>query len=128
MSDPKLDLAKLNSSLRFRQTYERWADKVQTPPKGHEQEECWHWLGSKRGGRGKGGQYGQFWYDDKPGYAHRYSYEVHHGPIPENYEVDHVCQNRLCCNPWHLRLLPRRSNRRRTTKRKEVKWGGDKSK
>jgi len=118
MSDPKLDLNNLN-----REEYERWLDKVQLPSPAKRQTECWHWLGSTRGGRGKGGQYGQFW-RGKPDYAHRYSFEIHYGPIPDNYEVDHVCKNRLCCNPWHLRILPRRSNRRRVSHRKEVKWGG----
>lgn len=36
---------------------------------------------------------------------HRFIWRAHHGDIPEGQEVDHVCGNRACCNPQHLRLL-----------------------
>lgn len=121
MSDPKLDLSKLWGERK--ETYERWAAKVAFPPKDKMKDECWEWTASLRGGRG-GAQYSQFYYDGKNGYGHRYSYEMHHGPIPDNHEVDHKCSNRKCVNPWHLRLLPRRSNRRRVSHRKQVKWHG----
>lgn len=90
-------------------------------------DECWEWTGAQRGGRAESGRYGSFWLDGKMQYTHRLSYEMHHGEIPENYEVDHKCENRLCCNPDHLRLLPRRSNRRRTSHRKIARWGNDSS-
>lgn len=122
--DPKLDLSRFRPGTRDYDTYERWYNKTHVPPTPERmQEECWIWAGSKRGGRKKG-MYAQFWYDGKNGYGHRYSYEVHHGPIPEGMEVDHTCRRHDCVNPWHLRLLPRRSNRRRTSQRREIKWGG----
>lgn len=105
-------------------TYERFMRFVDLPAKAKRETECWWWTGSERGGRKKSGRYGQFTVEGRPAYAHRYSYQVHNGEIPDNYEVDHVCQNRKCVNPHHLRLLPRRSNRRRTSQRKQVKWGG----
>src|SRR5215475_3897979 len=37
-------------------------------------------------------------------------YEMVHGPIPEGYEVDHICHNRRCVEPTHLRLLTHRQN------------------
>lgn len=83
--------------------------------------ECWMWTGSERGGR-PGGRYGGFWVDGRMEYAHRFSYQFFRGEIPENYEVDHVCKTRKCVNPEHLRLLPRRSNRRRTSQTRKVKW------
>jgi hypothetical protein len=109
--------------MRDEGQHERFLGLTQLPPKSKLDEECWHWLGSERGGRSKkSGRYGQFWYNGKTGYAHRYSYEWYHGEIPDNYEVDHVCRNRKCVNPAHLRIIPRRSNRRRTSQRKQVKW------
>lgn len=38
---------------------------------------------------------------------HRYIWEEVNGPVPEGYEIDHICRNRNCCNPDHLRCIPR---------------------
>lgn len=34
--------------------------------------------------------------------SHRVAYEQLIGPIPEELELDHLCRNRACWNPWHL--------------------------
>lgn len=62
-------------------------------------QECWPWLG-----RTNALGYGTI--DDKgtSKLAHRVSYELHVGPIPENHLVCHDCDNPPCCNPAHLFL------------------------
>jgi hypothetical protein len=42
--------------------------------------------------------------------AHRYSWEKAKGPIPDGMEIDHVCHNRLCVRPSHLRITTRKQN------------------
>jgi hypothetical protein len=74
---------------------------------------CWEWDG----------------YQDRDGYcqttigrktfiAHRVSYELFIGPIPEGLEIDHVCRNRGCVNPRHLEPVTSGENSRRAVSRK----------
>lgn len=58
---------------------------------------CWTWTAGTRNG------YGNFApRDGRPVYAHRWAYEQMVGAIPEGLQLDHLCRNRLCVNPWHL--------------------------
>lgn len=57
---------------------------------------CWVWTA----GKSKAG-YGMF---GDHLFAHRFSYEYFHGPVPDGLLVDHICRNPSCVNPAHLRL------------------------
>ena len=42
--------------------------------------------------------------------AHRVSYELAYGPIPEGLVIDHICRNRRCFRPSHLRAVTQQEN------------------
>ena len=46
--------------------------------------------------------------------AHRAAWTYANGPIPDGATVDHVCKERRCVNPDHLRILSNYENSRRT--------------
>lgn len=61
-------------------------------------------------------------------YAHRFSYELAHGPLPEGAEVDHICNVRHCVNPAHLEAVSHRENLdRAVARRKTFKCGHGRS-
>lgn len=68
---------------------------------------CWEWTG-KICYYG----YGIFYQSppDKRLRAHRYSYELHKGPINKGLHIDHLCRNRKCVNPNHLEAVTRKEN------------------
>lgn len=84
----------------------RLIDKVKPTPQG-----CWEWQGTI----GHNG-YGRVRIGDTEEetramrFAHRVSYELYVKPIPDGKEIDHICRNRRCCNPAHLRVVTHQEN------------------
>ena len=62
-----------------------------------QEDGCWMFLGpwTSHG-------YGHLSYDGQIFRAHRISYELHRGPVPEGKMVLHKCDHRYCINPEHL--------------------------
>lgn len=72
---------------------ERILEKVSPEPN----TGCWLWTGYTNGAG-----YGVLEIKDQPFRAHRLSYELFIGPIPEGLTLDHLCRVRCCVNPHHL--------------------------
>ena len=67
--------------------------------------ECWTWSGStmRRG-------YGRIQIGGRVQLAHRVSYELTIGPIPNGMVIDHVCHQPACVKPQHLRVCSQKQN------------------
>jgi hypothetical protein len=73
---------------------------------------CLLWTGAKNV---QG--YGHVWVgrDARPQIqqVHRVVYEMLAGPVPDGFELDHLCRVPLCANPAHMEPVSHRENRRR---------------
>jgi DNA-binding XRE family transcriptional regulator len=61
---------------------------------------CWLWFGSSSGST----EYGCIWVGGRHVRAHRYSWEIANGPVPDGLLCLHGCDVPLCVNPKHLFL------------------------
>lgn len=83
---------------------------------------CWEWLGGRTHDN-----YGKFWMD-KTMKAHKVSFLLYKGEVPQGMVVMHICDNPPCVNPDHLRLGTQLDNIRdrdikgRTKKGKQRKF------
>lgn len=66
---------------------------------------CWNWTAFI----GPDG-YGRFMINQVPHLAHRVSFQRSFGEIPAGMEIDHICHNRICVNPTHLRIATHAQN------------------
>jgi hypothetical protein len=77
-------------------------------------DDCWPWTLA----RSEGG-YGRTRLTGCPALAaHVVAYVLAKGPIPEGYEIDHLCFNPPCCNPDHLEAVTPSENKRRSRARR----------
>lgn len=84
--------------LWLKRNYEKFVVKIQN--------DCWKWNGSTSSG------YGNFCYKGKIIKAHRASWILHNGSIPESMFVLHKCDIKSCTNPEHLFLGDNTDNMR----------------
>lgn len=90
----KNGLAKQTSEQRF------WKKVNKTPS-------CWMWTGAVL----QDSKYGVIRWDGKVQPAHRVSWLLAGNAAAfVDDEIDHICHNRLCVNPNHLRLVTRKQN------------------
>ena len=77
-------------------------------------EGCWGWSGwtNNRG-------YGVV----RRRYAHRLSFEIHHGAIPSGQIIMHACDNPPCLNPEHLRIGTQHDNMQDAAQKGRLRGG-----
>lgn len=73
-----------------------------------EENGCWTWTGSLRGG------YGRIYWNRTLRQADRIIYEFLHEKIPAGLELDHKCFNKACVNPNHVEPVTPQENARRS--------------
>ena len=81
---------------------ERIAAKVKQDP----ETGCLAWQGLL----GLTGGYGRISVANRDVYVHRAAWELENGPVPEGFELDHLCRNRACVNLEHLEPVTHREN------------------
>ena len=77
-------------------------------PKVEKTDTCWNWTAYK-----DSHGYGRFGLGSRAagvGMAHRFSWELENGPVPEGLDLDHICHNHACVRPSHLRAVDRKRN------------------
>ena len=71
---------------------------------------CWNWLGEKNAGG-----YGRVRYKGHKESIHRLMYAWWVAPLKRGRDkdtlvLDHLCNNKKCCNPKHLKLVTHKDN------------------
>lgn len=74
---------------------------------------CWEWQGSNSGTKGRGYGYGRVSVHGHTSATHRVMWVMFNGYLPPKKQIDHLCNNRICCNPDHLEMVTHLQNQRR---------------
>lgn len=99
---------KMERSAKCLACYKRWPDRFWA--KVEKTGTCWLWRGQVTD---EG--YGITSFGGKNHKAHRISWEMAKGPIPDGLTLDHLCRVRACVNPVHLEPVSASENIRRGT-------------
>ena len=67
--------------------------------------DCWTWTGKQHRHN-----YGLVHQDGDSAWVHRLSYTHFVGPIPKGLVIDHICENKRCVNPEHLKAVTLSAN------------------
>lgn len=71
---------------------------------------CWQWQGTLRNGYAIITEKGARTLKRRQIRAHRYAFLVFRHEIPDGLDLDHLCRNRACVNPFHLQPVTRKVN------------------
>ena len=89
-----------NKPYTLAQSIRAFCAFVEVQPSG-----CWYWRGAH-----DGHGYGHLTRKGKVIKAHRFAYELVHGPIRKRLVLDHLCRIPLCVNPAHLEAVTNKEN------------------
>lgn len=78
---------------------------------------CWTWDGAPYNGG-----YGRMYFNEKVQAAHRVSWQLFRGSIPDGMLVCHHCDNPICVNPAHLFVGTSRDNVLDMVKKDRLGW------
>lgn len=78
----------------------------------HDGTPCLIWTGPTSGENGRGRGYPRMCLDGQTVAVHKVAWTNVHGYIPGRKQLDHLCRNRLCVNPKHLRLVTHKQNQK----------------
>lgn len=78
---------------------------------------CHIWLGADSGKQ----KYGRMTLNGQTVATHIVVYTHYYGYIPTTKQIDHLCNNRLCCNPAHLEMVTHKENQKRRAARAKIR-------
>uniref|UniRef100_A0A6H1ZWW3 Putative homing endonuclease n=4 Tax=viral metagenome TaxID=1070528 RepID=A0A6H1ZWW3_9ZZZZ len=85
--------------------FESESDRFWSKVKTGSENDCWEWQASLSSG------YGRFQYPSGEERAHRVAWKLsNNSDIPDGKIILHLCNNRRCCNPKHLKCSTRSEN------------------